>query len=252
MSFLPALQCMSFLPALQCMSFLPVFSSFLPVHVFSSPTMIDAAFEATIAGDNQKTTFEVRDVTGEGGVYALKLQMLAEAIMRNQTEFGKILGTLDSNPTLPTTVYLTPKIRVVDKDLTKPNADADVEIVRKKANGDLVLTIQLNPIPMPMGNPAPAFSIQGALPMPQHGPARTAAPSPAAPSTPATVPAQTRPDPQHVEPYRPRGATSSKDNGLKRSVYIPPPRPSRSTTLGKPGPLPTRPPKIIDTPLTKP
>jgi hypothetical protein len=201
-----------------------------------APKMIDAAFEATIAGDNQKTTFEVADLTEKGGVYTLKVQMLAEAIKRNNIEFGKILKNLDTNPTLPTTVYLTPKIRA---------AGAEFEAVRKKANGDLVLTIQLNLIPVPL-NPAgvptriaapPAPTPEGSPKNERRGPPG-AAPVPAAPPPPR-VPG-------------PGGATSRKDDGLKRSSYIPPPRPSRSKSAGRQSPQPSRPATLSDRPPANP
>jgi hypothetical protein len=199
-----------------------------------APTMIDADFEATIAGDNEKTTFHVpKPIPGKRGVYKVPVKDLAEAIQKDTTAFGKIMGNLDSNPTLPVTVYLTPRIRVFDQDLEDQQAGGgDVEIVRSKANGDLVLTIQLNPIPMPSGGstpraldsstrqnpPAQAGSNEG-----QAAPPQQQAPGPSGAGL-APPPGSRSP---FTTPGAPPSTTTRKDKGLKRSTYVPSPGPPK-------------------------
>ncbi|MGO9597896.1 MAG: hypothetical protein ACLP7Q_07865 [Isosphaeraceae bacterium] len=200
-----------------------------------APTIIDSEFEATIAGDNQKTTFNVNNIPGKKGVYKLQVKDLAEAIQKDTTAFGKIMGNLDSNPTLPVTVYLTPRIRVFDQVLDNQQAGGgDVEIIRSKANGDLVLTIQLNPIPMPSGPSSPRASDSPNQNQPhQAGPSEgEAAPPP--PEAPDNSGARLAPPPGSRSPFAPLGAphstTTRKDNRLKRSSYVPAPRPPKPPT----------------------
>ena len=225
------------------------------------PKSIAVDFQATFDGATMPVDFKLpRNVAIDptDGTCKIEMKDLAQALLSNPTAFAQIIRDLAKNPSVTTTVLLTPVI-------THP----DFAAVQRKANSSLTVTVKLNNLPavvgaIPLiapplsGQAAPGGAAPGASPQlptpnaPQMAPGDVPpppTPTPFAPATPGAPPAHAPdgtplPKPPPPSPVSP-GASSTRapraipirDANLKPSAYRP--------AAGSPNALPPLPPSAM-------